>query len=147
MRTAEVAEAIEEWAASVVDGLNTVATQPEQLSQALPLVICEVTQKVRRNAGEMPKLQYQQTAVRRWTATLLLLVAPVDPWTASAQLYDMVDDLETALVRDPTLGQRVPLATTDFDASFQPPEVEHDDGTVARAATMTLTIGEQVGGR
>jgi hypothetical protein len=146
VRTVDVATELEEWAASIVPGLNTFPNQPPQLSQALPIVLCEVRSKRRRKTGEMPRLQYQQTAVRLWVVALMLMVAPEPAWTASQALYGMVDDLEDALVRDPTLGGRVPIAEKDMDASFDPPEVEHADGTVARVATMNLTIGEQVGG-
>lgn len=147
MRTKEVAAAVEEWAVSIVPGLHAEPTQPEQLAQSLPLAICEVTEKRRANGQSTAGvLGYQQTGARAWSAQLMLLVAPTDPWTASQLLYDMVDDLEAAIVRDPTLGGRVPVSDSSFSASFSPPEVEHQDGTVARLATMRLTIGEQVGG-
>lgn len=147
MRTTDLATAIEDWAVATIPGLHAEPTQPEQLAQSLPLAICEVTEKRRASTGRQGGAQaYQQTNLRAWTASLMLLVSPTDPWTASQTLYDMVDDLEAALVRDPTLGSRVPTADTDFSATFTPPEVEHQDGTVARLATMRLTIGEQVGG-
>lgn len=147
MNTKDLATALEEWASAEVPGLNSEPNQPEQLSQSLPLVICEITEKRRRKAGDDGALSaYQQTDIRGWSATLLLLVDPTDKWVASQALYDMVDTLELAIVRDQTLGGRVTVADTDHTASFVPPEVEHQDGTVARAATMRLTIGERVTG-
>lgn len=142
MNTVDIATALEQWAASVIPGLNAEASQPEQLAFALPLVICEITEKRRRRTES----GYQQTGMRAWSASLMLLVSPEDTWNASQILYGMIDDLELALARDPTLGGRVPIADSDYTASFQPPEVEHQDGTVARQATMKLSIGEQVKG-
>lgn len=147
MRTKDLATLLEAWASETVPALNTEPMQPEAISQALPLVICEITAKRRRKAGETgTKLQFQQTAVRVWSASLLIMVSPDPAWTASQALYDMVDDLEIAVARDGTLGGRVSYAESDIDASFTPPEVEHQDGTVARAATFRLTVAEQVGG-
>lgn len=145
MRTTDLATRLELWAASVVPALNTYPNQPPELGKALPIVICEVRRKRRSTSREMSKLQYQQTAVRLWVVSLLLMVTPEPAWTASQALYGMVDDLEDALVKDSTLGGRVPTCEKDVEATFEPPEVQHADGTVARVATLQLTVGEQVG--
>lgn len=145
MRTKEIATAVEAWASSTVTGLNSYPAPPESLGEALPLVIAEVRNRRRRRTGEDREgfQQFQQTAARIWSVQLLILVDPNPEWTASQTLYDITDDLEEAIRKDSTLGGRIPFADSDLDVSFDPPEVEHADGTVARAATMTITIGEQ----
>lgn len=147
MRTSDLAKALEEWAAEVLE-INHYDTPPEELDQYLPLVICEVKRK-RRKPGNEPTTQFQQhgfqqTSTRVWEADLILLITPDPAWTASHTLYDYVDTLEDSLYKDPTLGSRVGFAEKEVDASFDPPEVEYQDGTVARQATFTLAVGEQV---
>lgn len=146
MTTKEVAKAVELWAAANAGGGLTSSFDfpPEALSKALPIAIAEVQSKARSNAPpEFTERRYQQSTLRVWVVELTLLVSPDPAWTASHLLYDMVDALETALFRDSTLGGRVAFAQKEVDASFDPPEVEFSDGTVARQATFTMTIGEQ----
>jgi hypothetical protein len=57
----------------------------------------------------------------------------------------MTDALGDALNKDNTLGGRVKFASPDYDVSFSPPEFEYADGTIARAATMSIVVGEQRG--
>lgn len=145
MFTIEVAKACEEWAAENAELTSSFDYPPESLSKALPLVIAEVQRKVR--SGRPPNFSnrvYQHTSLRVWTVELTLLVSPDPAWTASQSLYTQVDALEDALFRDATLGGRVSFAETEVDASFDPPEVEFTDGTVARQATFVMTVGELV---
>lgn len=147
MRTVEVARAVEEWAASVTGVTSSFDHPPEQLDRSLPIVIAEVQSKRReRNPENFLERAYQQVSVRTWGVDLLLLVSPDPAWTASQSLYDYVDALEASLYADNTLGSRVGFADRLVDASFDPPEIEFTDGTVARLATFTMSVGEQVGG-
>lgn len=145
MTTQQVAEALEAWATDTVDGLSSYGHQPEELAKALPLVICEVKRnRVTKTDADLPGGAYQQVNVRTWNASLMLLVSPDPTWTASTQLYAMVDALGAALRADSTLGGRVAMAAPVYDATYDPPEVEHSDGTVARMATFLFTVGERV---
>lgn len=152
MKTREVARAVELWAVEVstndadLADLSSFDYPPEDLSKAMPLVVAEVQDKRRQQNNQGQKFQqrdYQQTAIVAWEVDLMILVPPDPAWTASYSLYDYVDALAAALKKDSTLGGRVTFASKDYVASFDPPEVEHDDGTVARAATVTVNIGEQ----
>ena len=143
MITRDVAKACEEWAAEAAGLTSSFDTPPEHLNKALPLVIAEVQRKRRRRApDEFRERAYQQVTIRTWTVELTLLVSPDPSWTASQTLYDMVDALEDALFNDITLGSRVNFAEKLVDASFDPPEVEFDDGTQARQATFQMVVGE-----
>lgn len=143
MITTAVAKACEEWAAESAGLNSSFDFPPEALDKALPLVIAEVQRKRREQSPEeFAARQYQQTTVRVWNVELTLLVSPDPAWTASHTLYDMVDTLEDALFKDVTLGGRVSYAEKVVDASFDPPEIEFSDGTVARQATFQMTVGE-----
>lgn len=143
--TKDLATALEAWASAVTD-LNAEAHAPTRLSDAFPLVICEIKADVRTNKlSTLPGLgQYEQTLVRARTAELLLMVDPEPSWTASQGLYDYVDTLANEITRDQTLGGRVHVASKFYDASYDPPEAEYQDGTVARIATFRMYVGELV---
>lgn len=142
LTTVELATELEQWAASVLN-INTVEHAPTTLIEVLPLVICEVRGDRRADRDDqLPGVAtYQQTYVRARRAELLLMVSPEDSWAATQVLYDYVDALGKALL-DPTLGGRVPAASPYYEASYDPPEVQYADGTTARAATFSVTIGE-----
>lgn len=143
--TKDLALALEAWAAGVI-GFNTEAHEPTSLAEALPIVICEVKDDVRAaKSSNLPGLgQYEQTLVRARTAELMLLHHPEPSWTASQNLYDAVDELAVSITRDPTLGQRVHVASKYYEASYDPPEIQYQDGTRARFATFRMFVGELV---
>lgn len=154
MKTREVARAVELWAVAVSEAdddiptLNSYDHPPEEINEAMPLVIAEVQRKTRASSAagagaSFQQMSYQQTAVKSWEVQLMILISPDDEWLASYTLYDIADALGDALKRDPRMGDRVTFALKDHSVSFDPPEVEYADGTVARAATMTVNIGEQ----
>lgn len=149
MTTEQIAAAVEAWAASVIPDLNTYDHAPRNLLQAMPLVLAEVQRKQHQelNVTESNFQQYhfQQTSVDIWSVDLIILVDPSDSWTASQTLYQMTDTLGNALNSDPTLGQRISFASGDYEISFDPPEFEYADGTIARVATMSIVVGEQKG--
>lgn len=145
LSTKDLAQAVEAWAADVT-GFNSEAHQPTMLSEALPLVICEIKTDARDKRS--PNIQelgpYEQTLVRARTAELLLMINPEPSWTASQTLYDAVDLLADALKDDQTLGSRVHLASKRYAAGYDPPEMQHADGTVARVARFVMYVGELV---
>lgn len=149
MTTEEVAKATEAWAADVIPDLNSYEHAPRSILQAMPIVIAEVQRKEHQdlNVSESGFQQYsfQQTAINVWNVDLLFLVDPSDAWTASQVLYNMTDTLGEAIAADQTLGQRVSFASSDYEVSFDPPEFEYADGTIARVATMSIVVGEQKG--
>lgn len=145
LSTKLLAQAVESWAADVT-GFNSEAHQPTVLSEALPLVICEIKSDARdERSASIPELgPYQQTLVRGRASELLLMIDPEPSWTASQTLYDAVDALAEALKADPSLDQRVHMASKRYAASYDPPEMQHADGTVARVARFVMYVGELV---
>lgn len=147
--TTEIAQAMEDWATSVIPDLNAYEHAPRSLLKAMPLVIAEVQRKQHQELtttqGDFQQYKFQQTSVNVWNVNLLLLVDPADAWTASQTLYDMTDTLGSEIEKDMTLGQRVGFASKDYEVSFDPPEFEYADGTIARVATMSIVVGEQKG--
>lgn len=143
MTTEDVAEALEDWAASLVTGLTAHHEAPDDLTEDFPIALCEV--KTTRRAAtdpEFPQRGYEQSAVQVWVADLLLLVAPEAG--ATEQLYEIVDALAEGL-RDRTLGGRVQFASPFFDADFER-VTEYPSGTVAKTAALTVTVGEETPG-
>lgn len=143
LTTVQLATELEEWAAAVLS-INTVEHAPTRLTEVLPLVICEIKADSRRDSDpEIPTIgNFQQTYVRARRADLLLMVDPTDSWVATQALYNYVDGLAQAILDDITLGGRVHRASPYYDATYDPPEVQYADGTTARAATFSMSIGE-----
>jgi hypothetical protein len=147
--TIVVAQAVEAWAKAIVPELNTYDFAPRSLLQALPLALAEVQRKTHQELSttepNFQKYKFQQTSVDVWSVDLLILIDPSDAWAASQTLYTMTDTLGAAMDKDVTLGNRVGFASKDYDVSFDPPEFEYSDGTIARVATMSITVGQQKG--
>lgn len=143
MDTPTLATNLEEWAAEVL-GINTFDHMADSLDKQLPLVVCEM--QTDRRAVSDPQLpgvgSYQQTLIRARRAELLLMFSPDDSQLATNTLQGYVDQLGAALKREPTLGGRVHTASAFYEASYNPPLVRHEDGTIARAARFQFTIGE-----
>lgn len=141
-RTAYIARMLEDWAGEVA-GLNTFPEDPQDLDQALPIVVADI-QRRRKAATDrgMSAYQHEQRDVRVWTARMTVMVAPdAGDGAQTFALYDITDTLEQALLRDKTLGGRVEAAASEVDVEF-PGEVEHPSGTVAIAAHFQIIVGE-----
>lgn len=149
MTTEEIAAAVEAWAVSVIPSLNTYDFAPRSLAKALPIALAEVQRKqhqeVNLTESNFQQYKFQQTSINIWTVNLLVLIDPSDAWNASKTLYEMTDSLGDAILKDPTLGQRVSFTSEDYEVSFDPPEFEYADGTIARVATMSIVVGDQKG--
>lgn len=149
MTTEQIALAVEAWAVSVIPELNSYEHAPRSILQAMPLVIAEVQRKAHEELSVSEAVfqqhKFQQTSVNTWNVDLLVMVDPADPWNASKILYNMTDTLGDSIAHDPSLGQRVSFASGDYEVSFDPPEFEYADGTIARVATLSITVGEQKG--
>lgn len=148
--TTDVAQAVEAWAADVTE-FNSYEHAPKSLGEALPVVIAEVqSDRVVKADSDLKFSGYQQLFMRIWEVELMLLTEPGtnpdETWAASQNLYAAVDALGASLVEDPTLSERVESATPTYRASYDPPELEHTDGTVARVATVIVNIGKTIGG-
>lgn len=144
METRDIALGVEAWAADLL-AINSYPEPPSSLGQALPLVMAEVTGD-RVVQADARFQNYQQTLMRVWSVDMVILIAPQPEWDASQALYGYVDKISKDLRTNKTLGGRVPAVTPTYEASYDPPEVEYTDGTVARQVTVRLNVGEQEGG-
>lgn len=141
--TKDIATKLEAWAASVTQPvLNTYPENPEDLVKALPLVVCDIERKRKVAAeGGMAQYQHEQRDLRVWVARLTVMVATDPSWDRTRELYDLTDQMETALTRDKTLGGRVEAAAPRVEVEF-PGELEHPSGLVALGAFFSVTVGE-----
>lgn len=146
MNTLAMVQAVEAWAIATIPALTSYDYPPEELSTALPLVMCEVQADSTQDGDpKVPGMgEYQQTFLRAWEVDLIILASPDPAWTASHALYGYVDDLADALRRGVRLADSVVLSQY-YEASYNPPEVEFADGTQARQVTVTVTVGEVIG--
>ena len=147
MTTLSVIQAVESWAATVVPELSSYDSPPEELITSLPMVLAEVqhesvSDQANKTTPGVP--QYQQTYLRVWEIDLILLTSPDPAWTASHALYDIVDALDLALRKGVVLDDNIVMAQF-HTTSFDPPEVEYADGTVARQATFSVTVAQPIG--
>jgi hypothetical protein len=141
--TKTIATKMETWASTVVPGLNTFPDNPEDMDEAMPVVVADIERKrIVSVEGNLSQFAYEQTSLRVWAVQLTVMVAPDPSWTRTQELYDIVDQLELAIRKDKTLGGQVEAASHEIDVEF-PGEVEHPNGTVARAALFHMTVGEQ----
>lgn len=148
MDTPDVAPAVEAWAVAAVPALNSYDEAPQELSQALPLVIAELALEAVGNAAAARFSEsiggYQQTFLRVWTVDLTIMSTPSPEWTASRPLYAYVDALGKALRAGVKLGDDMVMSQF-YTANFVPAEIEYEDGTRVRQVTMTLTLGSMIG--
>lgn len=147
MTTLSVIQAVESWAVTAAPGLSSYDFPPEELTTALPMVLAEVQQEVVSDQADKiapGTPQYQQTYLRVWEIDLILLTSPDPAWTASHSLYDIVDALDLALRKGVVLDDNVVMAQF-HTTSFDPPEVEYADGTIARQATFSVTVAQPIG--
>ena len=63
---------------------------------------------------------------------------------AAAQLRDFEARLLESVLKDATLGGRVPIASPQMEFDFTAPFVEYEDGTKGREMTMTIAVGHLV---
>lgn len=146
METLDVIQAVESWAVATVPALSSYDHPPEELDQALPMVLAEVQTDSQQDAeAQLPGMaQYQQTLIRAWAIDLIILASPDPAWTASHALYGYVDALGLAILQGVVIGDNVVMSQF-YVANYDPPEVEYADGTVARQVTVRITVGETIG--
>ena len=122
---------------------------PERQTIPLPNVLCQIlTESVEpRPPAGVDALLPDIDQLERWEiygARLLLAVEPEPVDEAAEALATYVAQLRTALDADRTLGGRVGGASPFFQASYDPPFAELDDGLRVRVATFQLTVAEAI---
>jgi hypothetical protein len=146
----EVADALVEWATETCPTFKgSYDHDPDAKTQPLPDVAAFVANESEGASDptlglEIADFGIQQANLHTLRATLLLMVEPDDAGAATEQLQGFVRDLAASVRADRTLGGRVPATSPFWQASYEPPFVEFDDGTKGRAATFSLVIAELI---
>jgi hypothetical protein len=108
------------------------------------------SREVRRDDPDFPMLAVQQAflRIRRYSFSFMVDAgeSEADAQAADATLHDFADRLEVELLRDLTLGQRVPMASPFVRFDYTPPLVRWEDGTIGRQMLMALAVAELVQG-
>lgn len=146
MTSLEMVQAVEAWVVNALPDLSSYDSPPEELTTALPIVIAEIGEDQNTDAeSNLPgQAQFQQTFLRVWNVSILLLVLPDPAWTASHTLYGYVDELGRLIRHGVVLAPNVVMGQY-YDANYEPPEVEYSDGTICRQVTIQVTVGETIG--
>lgn len=154
MDATEAAKALTAWAAEVCPDLNNAYDHDvNRIQHALPVALAAIgdeedTSSEPRLGIEVSDVGLEQATLHVMRFTLELLVSDVPADAAAAeQLEGFVAALAGAIraERDTgeiTLGGRVEAASPFWQASYEPPFVEFDDGTKARRASFSLALAE-----
>lgn len=147
----EVALAVEEWINEVLPELTETYPHVTAAKADLPDGQVDVQSKAityGRGDERFPWGQLQQRMLRVFDIQLSFMVEKGDGLTADAegteQLRDFGKRLEQALTTQPTLGDRVQMASPICEVNYGLPFVEYPDGTRGRQMTMSMSVAELV---
>lgn len=150
MDAIDAADALVEWAlATCPDLKGSYDHDPSSKTQPLPDIAASVTAEEDTSSEptlglETADVGIQQADIHVMRATLLMMVDPEPAQDATEQLQGFVRDLAASLRTDQTLGGRVSAVSPRWQASYDPPFVQFDDGTEGRAAYFSLAIAELI---
>lgn len=144
--------AVEAWIAEVLDP-DLKATYPHVTAAKADLPDAQVDLQ-RKSIGygrgdeRFPWGELQERLLRVFDFQLSFMVEKGDGLTAdaegTAQLRAFGERIEKALLEQPTLGDRVQMASPICEFNYGLPFVEYPDGTRGRQMTMTMSVAELV---
>jgi hypothetical protein len=152
MNENEVALAVTAWARATLPELSEGRHFLSAQKTTLPDVMVDVDEKSRvREHPAFNYVQLQQIDLRVFELSLAFMVESegAGPDDAADQdeteeLRDYGARLETALVEDATLGDRVPMASPFVTFNYRLPFVEYADGTRGRQMNLTMWVAEPI---
>lgn len=146
MTSQQVADALVAWARATCPEIATgYAYPPAAKPGALPDVAAEDRRVlIRSDDDRFPRRSYEQTRLRVFEMELSFMVEADPPDTATNTLRSFSDRLFAAVLKDNTLGGRVPSAAEEVTATFDPIFVEFEDGVRGRVMTIEMAVGEEV---
>lgn len=155
MDATEAAKSVTEWAVATCPELsNAYDHNPNRIQHALPVALAGASDEGDTPADpqlgiEVAEIGLEQATVHVLRFTIELMVEPDPADTAAEQLEGFVAALAAAIraERDSgevTLGGRVDAASPYWQAAYEPPFVEFDDGVTARRATFSLAVAELI---
>jgi len=153
----EVALAVEEWVNDVIPELVKSYPYVTAGKADLPDAMIDVQEKsIQRGKGDerFPWAELQQRSLKVFDIQISLMVDRGDVATpeerekadeaGTVQLQEFGAALEEALLSQPTLGDRVQMASPYHSANYALPFVKYADGTRGRQMTMSMSVGELV---
>jgi len=124
---------------ALTDGFNYEPTEKTTLPD---VVVVLDTSTIELGDSTFPLHAIQQRVIQRYDCTISLMVDNEDPGQAATTLRSYADALRAELLKDGTLGQRVPVASPFVTFDYTPPFVVYPDGTRGREMTMTISVAE-----
>ena len=147
----EIAAAIEAWVQEVLgDDLKQTYPHVTAAKTELPDAQVDVRDKAVQMGGDQrfPWGELQNRMVKIFEVAVSLLVAKEDGLEAdaesTAQLRDFGERLEHALLHQPTLNDRVQMASPFHTITYALPFVEYPDSTRGRQMTLNMAVAELV---
>lgn len=155
MNESEAANAIAAWLGDTLPALKKVWPFETSAKADLPDGMVEVQQKSiglgEEFAQRFPWAQLQQRMMKVFEVQITCMVdaqgAPEDPKGAEesdAELKGYGAALEDALLSEPTLGDRVGMASPMCAANYTLPFVQYPDGIRGRQMEFTMWVAELV---
>ena len=150
MSTAEVAEAIVEWAKELIEDLQAGYPYPLAASGALPDVVATVKaiRVIPEDRENFPFAALEQTWLQIFDIEISIMVAQGDEEAEVAEAHETLegyaDTLIGSIVADATLGDRVQMASPRIEIDLGEPFVERPDGTRGRVLFGELHVAELV---
>jgi hypothetical protein len=143
MGSEAIVQGIVDWCRATIPELqNGYHYEPMEKTTLPDVVVVLDTSQVELGNTTFPLHAIQQRVIQRYDCTVSLMVENEDPESASERLRTYADGLRSQLLRDGTLGQRVPVASPFVTFDYTPPFVVYPDGTRGREMTMTISVAE-----
>jgi hypothetical protein len=142
-----VVAALVAWARATLPALaGGYSYTPAGKTQALPDVVADhaTIEYVLEDPQRFPMLGFQQRLLAVHSVGLSFMVDNTDEAAAAAALRGYADALAASLLRDGTLGGRVPLCSPIMTFDFTRPFVEYQDGTRGREMTLEMFVADPV---
>ena len=147
MTSEEAVQRIVAWLDQVLPELTTAYDHvPTSKGNGLPDCVVEL-QRSGVDMGGSDRFRFwdiQQRAIYFCEVEASFMVDNSDTDAAATQLRNFENRLLMGVMRDPTLGNRVPFASPLVEFDFTGPFVEYEDGTRGREMTMTIAVGDLV---
>jgi hypothetical protein len=143
MGSEAIVEGLTAWSRAVIPELIAgFDYEPTEKTSLPDVVVVLDTSQIELGDSTFPIVAIQQRAIQRYDCTLSFMVDNEEPEIAAAKLRSYADVLRAELLKDGTLGQRVPVASPYVTFDYTPPFVVYPDGTRGREMTMTISIAE-----
>jgi hypothetical protein len=135
--------AVRDWCREHLPELtNGYNYEPTEKTTLPDVVVVLDTSTIEFGDTSFPLHALQQNVIQRYDCTISFMVDNGEPEPAAIQLRRFADTLRAQLLKDGTLGQRVPVASPFVTFDYTPPFVVYPDGTRGREMTMTISVAE-----